>query len=98
RGRDHPRVVLALEVVRSGADGGLEERLLGGRTVDPDDALVSERPGGGAARAELASVLLEDLADLGGGAVAVVGHDLDDEERAGGPHALVEQLLVRDAL
>jgi hypothetical protein len=43
-------------------------------------------------------VLFEDLADFGNRAVAVVGHPLDQVERAAGAGALVEHLFVRGAL
>src|SRR5690606_29408422 len=69
-----------------------------GRSVDLDHALLLEGPRGRAARAELPAVLVEELADLGGRAVAVVGHHLEEEERPRGADALVEELFVRDAL
>jgi hypothetical protein len=43
-------------------------------------------------------VLLEDLADLGHGAVAVVGHRLDEKQCAGRAGALVHDLFVCRAL
>ena len=86
-------------VLRAGADGDLHELVLR-RVVllQRDEALALERPARGAGRAEDAVVLLEDLADLGHGAVAVVGHRLDEEERATGARALVDDLLVGRAL
>src|SRR6185369_15039525 len=48
-------------------------------------------------RAEVAAVLFEDVADLGGGAVAVVGHRLDDQRDAARTVAFVRDFLVRGA-
>src|SRR5207245_2236722 len=53
-----------------------------------------ERPTRGAAAAEHAVVLLEDLSDLGDRAVAVVGHSFDEEERARWARAFVEDFFV----
>ena len=73
-------------VLGAGADGDLHELVLGRVALgDHDEALAIERPRGRAGAAEQAVVLLEDLPDLGDGAVAVVGHRLDQEERSGGP-------------
>ena len=48
----------------------------------------------GAGLGEVAAVLGEIRAHVGGGAVAVVGHGFDDDGRAAGPVALVADLLV----
>ena len=58
-----------------------------------DQALALEHPGDAAARPELAVAHLEDLADLGGGAIAVVGEDFAHDGHAAGAVALVEHFL-----
>ncbi len=65
--------------------------------VDEDDALLLELPGDRSGLAEAAAVLVEGVADLGAGAVAVVGQRLDEDRRAAGPVALVDDALDRVA-
>src|SRR2546426_12154741 len=60
-----------------------------------DHALALEHPRDGARGAEVASLLLEDVADLGAGAVTVIGQDVDQEGDAPGRIPLVRDLLVR---
>ena len=65
------------DVVGAGLERHLEELVLGaGALVDGDHALLREHPADAAGLAEVAAVLAEDVADLGDGAVAVVGEDL----------------------
>ena len=58
------------------------------------EALAIEGPARRASPAEEAVVALEDFSNLGDGAVAVVRHAFDEEERAAGAGALVEDLFV----
>ena len=62
--------------------------------VDDDDALAVEAPGHAAGGAHVAVVLVEGVAHVGGGAVAVIGHGLDDDGDAAGAVALVGDGLV----
>src|ERR1019366_2283882 len=97
RRRQVPLVARVGVVVGAIGDGDLHELVFGGFFAEDNEALALERPRGGACRAHDAVVLLEDLADLGDRAVSVVGHRLDEEERAGGTAALVHDLFVRGA-
>ena len=59
--------------------------------VDDDHALLVEEVGHRARLAEVAAVLGEQVADVGAGAVAVVGHRLDEHRDAAGAVALVQR-------
>ena len=86
RRREVPLVARSGVVLGPGPDGDLHELVLVVIVAaEGDRSLAIERPSGRARGAEHAVVLLEDLADLGHGAVAVVGHALDEKERAAGP-------------
>ena len=69
---------------------------LGG--VDGDDAAQLELPGDGAGLGEVAAAAREGVADVGDGAVAVVGDGLDDDGGAAGAVALVGDLLEVEGL
>ena len=56
--------------------------------VDAEDALALEQVGDVAGTAHLAAAALEDLADLAGGAVAVVGQHVDQDGDAAGADSL----------
>ena len=62
--------------------------------VDDDDALAVERPAHAALRAHALAELVEVVADLGRGALAVIGQRLDDDGDAAGAVALVGDGLV----
>src|SRR5690606_30071977 len=92
---DDEAAVLAREVFRAGLGDEQEQLVLvltGGG--DLDLALPLEEVGDGAARAEVAAVLREGVADVGDGAVGVVREALDEEGDAAGAVALVRHLLV----
>src|SRR5207253_2636540 len=57
-----------------------------------------EHPRHGIRGAEIAAVTLEGVANLGDGAVGVVGGGFDEQGRAAGPVRLVGDLFVRHAL
>ena len=61
--------------------------------VDDDDALAVKAPGHAAAGAHVSAVLVEEVADLRCGAVAVVGEGLHDNSHAAGTVAFVDHLL-----
>ena len=63
-----------------------------------DDALALELPAHRAGLGHVAAVAGEEVADLGAGAVAVVGERLDDDGHAAGRVALVVDRLVADPL
>ena len=73
-------------------DGVLVQLLV--LVVDDDDALAVEGPGDAVCRAHVPAVLVEVVADLAGGAVAVIGHGLDDDGDALRAVAFVGDLLV----
>jgi hypothetical protein len=80
---------------RTGLERGLEHRIgaRGGGGIDHRaDAAEQERHA--VELAELAAVLAEQRAHVGGGAVAVVGQRLDDERHAARCQALVAHLVV----
>ena len=60
-----------------------------------DDAARLEDPVHTAHLAKIAGVLIEDVANLGGGPVAIVRHDLHHDGGAAGRVALVGDLVVR---
>ena len=68
-------------------DGVLVQLLV--LVVDDDNALAVERPADAAVGAETAAVFVKMVADTACGAVAVVGHRLDDDSNAAGAVALV---------
>src|SRR5690606_37764468 len=85
---------VALDVLGAGLDGGLHDLILGaglGRIDDLADAVPHE--GDRVQLAQLAAILGEGGADVGAGAVAVVGQHLDDDADAAGAAALVADLL-----
>ena len=83
------------DVVRAGIDGGLQHGVgIGNFRSELDVADPVEHEGDGAGLGEVAAALGEVGADVGGRAVAVVGHRLDDDGRASGPVALVADLVV----
>ena len=92
RGPDLVAVLVRFDVLGAGLDRRLEDRVGAagrggiGDQAEPVEA-VADRPGG----AEIAAVLREGGAHVGGGAVAVVGQRLDDQRHAAGAEALVAQ-------
>ena len=88
-----------LDVARAGIDG--EERDLvrvGARARHGDHAALLELPGHRPGPGQLAAGLGEDGADLGDRPVPIVGGHLDEDRDAAGAVALVDDLLVLDAL
>ena len=84
--------VLGAGVERVHHDGLLVELLV--LVVDDDHALAVEGPADAALCAHALAELIEIVADLGGGALAVVGQRLDDDGRTAGAVALVGDGLV----
>src|SRR5690606_34415435 len=93
-GVDDGGAVVDLDVVGAQLDGRLLELLAD--ALDDDHALRVELPGGGAG--QVAPVLAEDVPDLAGGAVLVVGERLDQHRHARGAVALVHGRLEVAAL
>src|SRR6266404_912137 len=92
-------VAAVTDVVRAALERHVQHALLGGGALlDRDQPLLGEHPGDAAARAQVAVVLLEDVADLGDRPVTVVGQDRDHDRDPRGAVALVVDLLVVDAL
>ena len=88
-------VLVGGDVVGAGLDRRLEHRVgVGHGGVEGDEADAVEHEGDGARLGEVAAGLRERGADVGGGAVAVVGQRLDDQGGAAGAIALVADLLV----
>ena len=82
-------------VVGAGIDGGFQHGLGGGDLgVELDDADAVEHERHRAGLGEIAAGLGEVGAHVGGGAVAVVGQDLDDDGDAAGAVALVANLVI----
>src|SRR5262249_2761713 len=82
-------VVVRARVHREVHDLVLAQALTG----DPGDGGGLEEVRAGPRVAEARPVLLEELAHLGGGAVAAVGQDLDVDGGLARPEALVDELL-----
>ena len=83
------------DVVCARLDRGVQHRVrVGDLRVERDQAHAVEHEGHRAGLGEVAAVLGEGRADVGGGAVTVVRHRLDDDRRAAGAVALVADLLV----
>ena len=83
------------DVLRAGVDRDHQVVLGVALGVDDHDALLVEQVGDGPRLAEVAAVALEDVADLGARAVAVVGHRLDQQRDAARAVALVDDVLER---
>src|SRR5262249_42825757 len=93
-GHDLDLVVALDDVVRPRVERGLEQRVrVEPRALEEQRALALEEVRDAAARAEVAAELGEDVPDLAGGAVAVVGERLDVDRGAAGAVALVDRLL-----
>ena len=87
-------VAVDAHVVGAGFEGELHEGVFLDLVAgDARDALAVEHPGDAAGGAELAAGELEDLADFGGRAVAVVGVDLAQHGDARRAVAFVQDLL-----
>ena len=96
-GRDLEDVILGVEIVGTGVERIHHDGVLvvvSVLVVDDDDALAVERPADAALRAHALAVLIEVVADLRRGALAVVGQCLDDDGHAAGAVALVGDGLV----
>src|SRR5207245_8876702 len=86
-------------VVGAGLDRGIEHGVVGGdAAVVLDDAGAVEHERDRAGFAEIAAGLGEEGAEVGGGAVTVVGQRLDDDGDAAGAIALVADLVIVLAL
>src|SRR5215212_9146942 len=96
RGRHDPVVVLLFYYVFGpGFEGDLHQFILICRALrDQDDALALEQVRDRAGRTELAAVLGEDVANVGGGPVAVVRKHVDQDGDPAGRVALVGDPLV----
>ena len=95
-GGDLEHIAVGGEVLRAAVQGVHHDGLLvqvALLVVDDDDALLVEAPADAAGGAQVPTVLVEEVADLGGGAVAVVGEGLHDDGHAAGTIALVDHLL-----
>src|SRR6185369_1575441 len=87
------------DVVGAGLDRGIQHGVVGGdAAVVFDDAGAVEHGGDRAGFAEIAARFGEEGADVGGGAVAVVGQRLDDDGDAAGAVTLVADLVIVLAL
>ena len=96
-GRDLEDVILGVEIVGTGVERIHHDGILvvvAVLVVDDDDTLAVERPADAALRAHALAVLIEVVADLRRGALAVVGQCLDDDGHAAGAVALVGDGLV----
>ena len=94
-GQDLEDAVLLGDVLGAGLDRGHEVVLGVPLAVDDDQAALVEEVGDGAGLAEAAAVLAEQVADVGAGAVAVLGHRLDEQRDAAGRVGLVHDVLDR---
>ena len=83
------------DVLRPGVDGDHQVVLAVALGVDDDHALLVEQVGHRARLAEVAAVLVERVADLGAGAVAVVRRGLHQQRHAARAVALVHDRLER---
>ena len=82
-------------VVGAGLDRGIQHGVIGGgAALIFDDTGVLEHEGDRAGLAEIAAGLAEERADVGGGAIAVVGQRLDDDSDAAGAITLVTDLVI----
>ena len=88
-------LLLGGDVLRAGLDRGHEVVLGVALGVDEDQAALVEEVGDRAGRAEAAAVLGQQVAHVGAGAVAVLGHRLDEQGDAAGAVALVHDVLDR---
>ena len=61
--------------------------------LDDDDALLVKGPGHAAGGAQALAVLVQQVTDLGGGALTVIGQSLHDDGHAVGAVALVDHAL-----
>ena len=92
---DDVALLVALHVLGAGLDRRLHHLVLGPRARRIDDLPHAvEHEGDRPGLAEVPAALGEGRADVRGGAVAVVGHRLDDDGDAVRPVALVADLLV----
>src|SRR5690606_2265460 len=93
---DRP-VLVRHDVRRAGLDRGLHDPLLVAARREAELPDLREQVGDGAVGAEIAAVLRERMANLGDGAVAVVGQAVDHDRDAARAVALVTDLLVARA-
>src|SRR3954454_3266525 len=98
-GGDLPLGAVLGDVLGAAGQGQLHELVLvHALPIEQHDPLAVELPGDAAGRAQRAAVLGEDVAQVGRGAVAVVGEDGGDHGHAAGPVALVDDRLVGGAV
>ena len=96
-GRDLEDVILGVEIVGTGVERIHHDGILvvvAVLVVDDDDALAVERPADAALRAHALAVLIEVVADLRCGALAVVGQRFDDDSHTAGAVTLIGDGLV----
>src|SRR5206468_1637548 len=94
-GPDAVTLVVGLDVLGAGLDRRFQHLVgIPGTDWIFDQAEPLEAVADASARAQIAAVLGEDRADVGRGAVAVVGERLDDDRHSAGAEALVADLLV----
>ena len=94
-GDDLEDVLLDGDVLGAGLDRRHEVVLGVALGVDDDQPALVEQVGDGARLAEAAAVLGQQVAHVGAGAVAVLGHRLDEQRDAAGAVALVHDVLDR---
>ena len=92
-GRHLEQVAVLADVVGAGVDRRDQVVLVVALAIDDDDALLLELPGDRARLAEAPAGLVECVADLGAGAIAVVGERIDQDRGAAGAVALIDDPL-----
>ena len=95
---DRVAVFVAFNIVRTGFDGGFENRILVARRIVYSIKPSRSNPWLTAPDAPIAAVLGKGGADVGGGAVAVVGQRLNNQRYAAGAVAFVADFFVIFAL
>ena len=96
-GVDGEHVAIGLHVRGAGLQGILHDLILievAVLIIDDDNALAVKAPGDAAGRAHVAVVLVESVPHVGGCAVAVIAHGLDDYGDTAGAVALIGDGLV----
>ena len=87
------------EVLGAGVHGNHEDLVVVNLVArDDDDPFALEHPLDASGSAHVAAELLEDVADVGDGALGVVGEDTDHERDSVGSVAFIQSGLVGDAV